>query len=94
MHLAAASDVPVIELSCHPKSAPQDHIHSPHRYAPLSGWARVMQPAPLSEECQTGCIDAQAHCILNLQLSVVKDVFSELMNERSHIRQSMATARA
>jgi ADP-heptose:LPS heptosyltransferase len=94
MHLAAASDVPVIELSCHPKSAPQDHINSPHRYAPLSGWVRVMQPAPLSEECQTGCVDAQAHCILDLQLSVVKDVFNELMNERLHIRQSMATAGA
>jgi ADP-heptose:LPS heptosyltransferase len=94
MHLAAASDVPVIELSCHPKSAPRDHIHSPHRYAPLSGWARVMQPAPLSEECQTGCIDGQAHCILDLQLSAVKDVFTELMNERSHLRQSVANARA
>ena len=36
MHLAAASDVPVIELSCHPKTAPQGHINSPQRYAPLS----------------------------------------------------------
>jgi len=94
MHLAAASDVPVIELSCHPKSAPQDHINSPHRYAPLSGWTRVMQPAPLSEECQRGCNDAEAHCILNLHLSDVKDVSDELMNERSHIRQSVATAGA
>jgi ADP-heptose:LPS heptosyltransferase len=94
MHLAAASDVPVIALSCHPKSAPQDYINSPHRYAPLSGWARVMQPAPLSEECQRGCNDAEAHCILNLQLSDVKDVFNELMNERSYIRQSVATAGA
>jgi heptosyltransferase-2 len=92
MHLAGASDVPVIELSCHPKSAPQDYINSPHRYAPLSGWARVMQPAPLSEECQRGCNDAEAHCILNLQLSDVKDVSNELMSERSHIRQSVATA--
>jgi ADP-heptose:LPS heptosyltransferase len=92
MHLAAASDVPVIELSCHPKSAPQDYINSPHRYAPLSGWARVMQPAPLSEECQRGCNDAEAHCILNLQLRDIKDVSNELMSERSHIRQSVATA--
>jgi ADP-heptose:LPS heptosyltransferase len=92
MHLAAASDVPVIELSCHPKSAAQDHINSPHRYAPLSEWARVMQPAPLSEECQRGCTDAEAHCILNLLLSDVKEVSSELMSERSHIRQSVATA--
>ena len=87
MHLAAASDVPVIELSCHPQTAPQGNINSPHRYAPSSEWARVMQPAPLSEECQTGCNDAEAHCILNLQLCDVKEVASELMNERSQTPQ-------
>ena len=46
-----------------------------------------MQPAPLSEECQTGCNDAEAHCILNLQLCDVKEVASELMNERSQTPQ-------
>ena len=81
MHLAAALDVPVIELSCHPQTASQGHINSPQRYAPLSAWARVMQPAPRSEECQTGCNDAECHCILNLQLCDVKKVANELMNE-------------
>lgn len=94
MHLAAASDVPVIELSCHPQTASQGHINSPQRYAPLSAWARVMQPAPRSEECQTGCIDAEGHCILNLQLCDVKKVADELMNEWSQTTQSAATARA
>lgn len=91
MHLAAASDVPVVALSCHPTTAPPDFINSPRRYGPLSRWARVMQPAPRSEECQTGCKDAAAHCILNLQLSDVKEILNELMNERSHTPHSVAT---
>jgi ADP-heptose:LPS heptosyltransferase len=93
MHLAAASDVPVIELSCHPKTAPQGHINSPQRYAPLSTWARVMQPEPLSEECETGCNDAQAHCILNLHLSDVKRVSNELMAGCLQDSRSVAIAR-
>jgi ADP-heptose:LPS heptosyltransferase len=94
MHLAAASDVPVIELSCHPQTSWQGNINSPQRYAPLSSWARVMQPEPLSEECQTGCVDAQAHCILNLQLCDIKKVANELMNEWPQTAQRAATARA
>jgi ADP-heptose:LPS heptosyltransferase len=91
MHLAAASDVPIIELSCHPATAPPGHINSPLRYAPLTSWSRVMQPEPLSEECAAGCNSTEAHCILNLALRDVQDVFGELMRERSHTRQIAAT---
>jgi ADP-heptose:LPS heptosyltransferase len=99
MHLAAALDVPVIELSCHPQTASPGHINSPQRYAPLSAWARVMQPMPHSEECQTGCNDAEAHCILNLHLCDVKKVADELLNEwpQTTLHQTMqvqTTARA
>jgi ADP-heptose:LPS heptosyltransferase len=81
MHLAAASNVPVIELSCHPQTASQNFINSPLRYAPLSVWARVIQPAPLSEECQQACNDSEAHCILNLHMRDVQEVADELMND-------------
>ena len=93
MHLAAASDVPVIELSCHPKTASPGHINSPQRYAPLSAWARVMQPSPFSEECHTGCNDAQAHCILNLHLNDVKQVSNELMEGWLQDGKNVAVAR-
>lgn len=86
MHLAAASDVPVIELSCHPATAHPGHINSPLRYAPLTTWSSVMQPEPRSEECAPGCCSREAHCILNLQLSDVQEMACELMQERFHTR--------
>lgn len=94
MHLAAAAGIPVIELSCHPESAPEDHINSPHRYAPLSRCVQILQPAPLSNECRSGCNDSEAHCILNLRLSDVKEAFNELMNEQSFAHKSVASAGA
>jgi len=94
MHLAAASDIGVVALSCHPVTAPQGHINSPYRYKPLAAWSRVMQPLPLSEECHTGCLDAEAHCILNLRLEDVQDAFREFTQEQSHTRQTVAAAGA
>jgi ADP-heptose:LPS heptosyltransferase len=87
MHLAAASNVAVIELSCHPTSASRGHINSPARYRPLAAWSHVMQPLPRSKECEGGCLDAEAHCIMNLELSDVRGVFREFMQEQSLTRQ-------
>ena len=94
MHLAAASNLPIIGLSCHPETAPHDHINSPYRYAPVSAWARVMQPAPLSSECEMGCNQSEAHCILNLDLPDVKQLVDELMTDTAQSHSNVATAGA
>ncbi len=92
MHLAAASRLLVIALSCHPITGPQDHINSPYRYAPLSKRARVMQPHAFSKKCHAGCNQSDAHCILNLHVHDVQQLLDEVMTARSLTSSAFATA--
>ena len=94
MHLAAASDVPVIELSCHPKTAPQGHINSPQRYAPLSAMgAGDAAGASFRRVPERGAMTPQAHCILNLHLSDVKRISNEWMESWLQDGKGAAIAR-
>jgi ADP-heptose:LPS heptosyltransferase len=72
MHLAAASRVPVVEISCHPHAGRPDHPNSPSRFGPYATRSRVLQPAHSPEICSDACniVDA-AHCIRAIQTSDV-----------------------
>jgi ADP-heptose:LPS heptosyltransferase len=70
MHMAAASGVPVVEISCHPLMGSIDHHNSPKRFGPFATPHRVVRPTrparplPLDEPCIYGChrVDI-SHCI-------------------------------
>jgi ADP-heptose:LPS heptosyltransferase len=64
MHIAAASRVPVVEISCHPGSGRADHPCSPVRFGPYATPSRVLQPRAQSDMCRDGCsVTNEPHCI-------------------------------
>jgi ADP-heptose:LPS heptosyltransferase len=80
MHLAAATRVPVVEISCHPRSGRLDHPNSPSRFGPYATRSRVLQPARSPEMCSDGCniVDAP-HCIRAIQAADVIDAALQLL---------------
>jgi len=72
MHLAAAAGVPVIEISCHPKSGSPMHLNSPQRFGPWGVPYLVLQPERSLSPCTDGCAAAQAHCIRSIEVEQVK----------------------
>lgn len=78
MHIAAALHIPIVEISMHPKSAPEWHINSPKRFGPWGTEKIILQPeTPLDDDCSQGCIKEEAHCILQI---TPMDVASAVIN--------------
>jgi ADP-heptose:LPS heptosyltransferase len=72
MHLAAASGVPVVEISCHPLSGAFDHANSPSRFGPYATRSRVLQPALPIAPCDSGCMLLnESHCIAQVSVADV-----------------------
>ncbi|TWB75453.1 ADP-heptose:LPS heptosyltransferase [Nitrospirillum amazonense] len=65
MHMAAAVAVPVVEISCHPLTAPDNHENAPRRFGPVGVPHRIVRPAtPADPACAQGCVSRHtAHCI-------------------------------
>ncbi|MEA1677718.1 glycosyltransferase family 9 protein [Nitrospirillum sp. BR 11163] len=65
MHMAAAVSVPVVEISCHPLTAPDNHENAPYRFGPVGVPHRIVRPAaPADPACAQGCVSRHtAHCI-------------------------------
>jgi heptosyltransferase-2 len=84
MHIAAASRVPVIEISCHPLTGSADHPNSPFRFGPYATLNRVIQPQRPRAPCTDGCtILHTPHCIAAVEPSRVVEMLSDLMRERA-----------
>jgi heptosyltransferase-2 len=82
MHLAAASKVPVVEISCHPVSGGVDHPNSPRRFGPYATRHRILQPLQPLTPCLDGCnILDSPHCITQIRASQVLDAARELLEE-------------
>jgi ADP-heptose:LPS heptosyltransferase len=80
MHLAAASKVPVVEISCHPVSSGVDHPNSPKRFGPYATRHRTLQPVQPFAPCIDGCnVLNSPHCITQIQASQVVDAALELL---------------
>jgi ADP-heptose:LPS heptosyltransferase len=81
MHVAAASRVPVVEISCHPVAGDPSHRNSPSRFGPYATRNRVVQPASPLSPCVHGCSISHApHCITQIEPSKVIDAALELLN--------------
>ena len=72
MHLAAASGVPVVEISCHPLSGSADHPNSPSRFGPYATRSHILRPAVPLAPCVDGCTaEHEPHCITQVATSDV-----------------------
>lgn len=79
MHLAAASGLPVVEISSFPITGPADHWNSPARFGPWGVPARILRPAPVAGECANGCVAGRAHCIVRVSLTEVQAAVEALL---------------
>jgi len=87
MHIAAAVGVPVVELSCHPKSGSPHSANSPVRFGPLGKINRVVQPEVAAPDCSEECVADAPHCILGISLEEVKQEVAETMRVRGSVEQ-------
>lgn len=72
MHIAAAVDIPVVEISCHPLSGSPTHHHSPQRFGPWGDSYVVLQPHLPRKPCVEACTANEPHCILGVEVDQVK----------------------
>lgn len=72
MHLAAAANVPVVEISCHPKFGCPVHTNSPIRFRPWGVCHTILQPEKALKPCMQACIAMYPHCISTVTVDQVK----------------------
>lgn len=84
MHMAAALGVPVVELSCHPRSGSPWSANSPLRFGPWGVDHVVLQPLTSRPPCVDECVADHPHCILEITVEQVKEAVAE------QLRQSQA----
>jgi heptosyltransferase-2 len=77
-HFAAAAGVPVIEISCHPKSGDADHPYSPVSFGPWRVPHAVVQPETAIRPCSAACIAGEPHCINQVTVDMVAQAVRSL----------------
>jgi len=81
MHMAAAVGVPVVEISCHPKSGSPYCANSPLRFRPWRIRCIVLQPETPRPPCTEECVAKYPHCILNITVEQVKQAVVKLLRQ-------------
>jgi ADP-heptose:LPS heptosyltransferase len=82
MHIAAAQGVPVVEISCHPVGASDEHFRSPARFGPWRVPSVVLRPAKARLPCRESCSSAESHCIREISVDDVKEAAVSLLGAR------------
>jgi len=77
IHIATAVGIPVIELSCHPKSRSPLSANSPKRFGPWGEKHTIIQPEIPISPCGQECISDHPHCILGITVDQVKQAVAE-----------------
>jgi ADP-heptose:LPS heptosyltransferase len=79
LHLASASGVPIVEISCHPLGCSPAHSNAPERFGPW--WVRsiVCRPPVALPPCGDGCGDRDAHCITGVDVQEVREASGYLL---------------
>ena len=72
LHLSAAMKLPVVEISCHPRSGARMHVNSPNRFGPWKVASIVLQPRDPVAPCVDGCNATVSHCIKQVHVDDVK----------------------
>jgi heptosyltransferase-2 len=65
-HLAAAAELPVFEICCHPLDGDPYLDESPLRFGPWGVPNRVVQPERAIAPCRISCFADRPHCILGV----------------------------
>ena len=87
MHLAVAAGIPVVEISCHPRTGSPDHDHSPVRFGPWGVEHRVLRPAEPLPPCEDGCRGSVAHCITAVSVDQVLEAVTALLEHVANDRE-------
>jgi ADP-heptose:LPS heptosyltransferase len=90
MHLAAAMDCAVVEISKHPKGGNDDSRFSATRFGPIAWWSKILQPEPLSGDCTQECIKPYAHCITSITPEQVTQAVSQAIEVRLRLTKRHA----
>lgn len=80
MHLAAAVGVPVVEISCHPKTGSPYSWNAPERFGPWGVAYRILQPERPLPPCTDECTAHKPHCIQQIAFEVVIDAAEALLS--------------
>ncbi|XME04331.1 glycosyltransferase family 9 protein [Lachnospiraceae bacterium C1.1] len=77
MHIAAACDNRIIELSCHPKVGDANSENSPKRFGAWMTENIILSPIEGLDGCNEKCIEKHAHCIKQITVEDVYDAFKK-----------------
>ncbi len=77
MHIAAALDIPIVELSCHPTTGSPFSSNSPRRFGPWKVKHVIVQPVHPTRPCLNECIAFKSHCIREITVGYVKEAITE-----------------
>jgi heptosyltransferase-2 len=80
-HLAAAMGCRTIVISRHPRSGDPNHYNSPVRFAPQGREVRVLQPEDGLDNCKTGCVSPEPHCIRQVSVEDVVAAACQMLGE-------------
>ena len=89
MHLAAAAGTAIVEISCHPLGGSAAHPNSPLRFGPWGVPHLVLQPEVPMGACVEGCKANQPHCILGVDLDMVKEGIVHVLNRNAFNGQQL-----
>ena len=67
-HIAAAVDIPVVEITCQPRTGHAMHVLSPIRFRPYNNKSVVLQPDEYLPPCHGNCSAKQPHCIMQIEI--------------------------
>jgi ADP-heptose:LPS heptosyltransferase len=93
MHMAAAVGVPVVELSCHPRSGVPWSANSPLRFSPWGVSHTVVQPQTSRPPCVDECIADHPHCILGITVDQVKEAVTEQLRQSRYAAEALRMQR-
>ena len=79
MHLAAAANIPVLGIFCHPKSGTVFSDNAPERVGPWTERTAVLQPTLPLLPCTLQCNAAFSHCITQITVTQVQDSVRQLL---------------
>jgi len=78
-HVAAASGIPVVEISCHPTTGHPNHYNAPARFRAWGVQTVVLQPTHGFEGCKQGCESFEPHCITQISVEQVVEAVDKLL---------------
>jgi len=81
IHLAAARSIPVIDISAHPMTGPENHPMSPMRFGPWRIPHKMVRPGSPTPPCAGRCRARYAHCICAISVNSVIQCVEDLLSQ-------------